>query len=779
MTGFTKKFFALLIISAAILSGLSAQPCNLMLKGRVMDENSVTPLEDAQVTIVETQKSVLTDSRGRFQLNELCAGAITLSVTHIGCETLLLKMFVSADTTIKLKLDHQHHEMEEVEVTASKKESHNTQAAQTVDGQDLVLLRGLSLAKTLEKIPGVYTLNTGSTISKPVIHGLHSNRVLLINNGVRLESQQWGSEHAPEIDPYIAKHITVIKGANSLRYGSDALGGVILVEPDPLPVKHGVGGEMNLAVFSNNAEVNVSGTLEGCFHRVPALSWRVNGTFRRGGNSRAPDYWLGNTGLEEGNFSAAAGYKKPKAGIEFYYSRFQTRLGILSAAHTGNLADLEQAIERRHPAIPASFTYSIGRPYQQVIHHLAKSRAYFQTRHAGEFSLSFSFQNNVRKEYDIAGAAVQDKSRPGFYFQIQSFQLDAEWQHRLVKNTSGSLGVSLQTQTNNFRYAYFIPDFWNFTGGLYLVERWVKNKFELEAGARFDYRIGQYFIRTTSQRYDTTLQFYAPSGNVGFEYHIKENLAWRMNLGSAFRVPAPNELFAFGVHHGAASFETGSASLRPEQSLNFSTSLDYQMKFFSFNFEIFSNHIRHFINLVPVQPPRLTIRGAFPSFEYRQQHAWLSGSNLDLTISPFTGLEISQKTSLLFARNLSANDWLEQMPPLRFEYGARYTHTLHHSTVKEVFAGASVTHVLKQTFLPSSVSDYAPPPPSYWLLRIETGIKMELEKNVLYFSAGIDNALNRVYRDYLDRFRYYADSRGINGVLRLNWSFLVPEHQKK
>src|SRR3546814_18536850 len=94
-------------------------------------------------------------------------------------------------------------------------------------------------------------LKTGATIAKPVIHGLHSNRILILNNGIRQEGQQWGSEHAPEIDPFIAKRITVVKGAETIRFGPDAMGGVVIVEPSELDRKSGINGEINLAGAAN------------------------------------------------------------------------------------------------------------------------------------------------------------------------------------------------------------------------------------------------------------------------------------------------------------------------------------------------------------------------------------------------------------------------------------------------------------------------------------------------------------------------------------------------
>ena len=164
--------------------------------------------------------------------------------------------------------------------------------------------------------------------SKPVIHGLHSNRVLILNNGIRQEGQQWGSEHAPEIDPFIANRLSVIKGSGALRYGGDAIGGVVLVEPKLLPTDPGIGGELNLAGFSNNRMGVISAMFEGNSFRWPAFSWRLQGTLKKGGNARTPNYWLDNSGVEEMNFSATATLQTKDKGVEFFYSQFNTKLGI-------------------------------------------------------------------------------------------------------------------------------------------------------------------------------------------------------------------------------------------------------------------------------------------------------------------------------------------------------------------------------------------------------------------------------------------------------------------
>ena len=221
---------------------------------------------------------------------------------------------------------------------------------------------------------------TGPSIFKPMIHGLHSNRVLILNNGIRQEGQQWGSEHGPEIDPFIASELKVVKGANGVRYGPDAIAGVVLVEPAALRDSAGLGGRLDLVGMSNGRTGAVSGMLEGNFGKIPALAWRVQGTLKRGGDVHTPDYFLNNTGLREYNFSAAAGWTKKNYGVDVFYSQFNTDIGIFGGAHIGNLTDLELAIERDTPLVVTPFSYEIGRPFQHIEHELTQGPRLCQYR---------------------------------------------------------------------------------------------------------------------------------------------------------------------------------------------------------------------------------------------------------------------------------------------------------------------------------------------------------------------------------------------------------------
>jgi iron complex outermembrane receptor protein len=210
-----------------------SQQCNFILSGHVEDTDSKEKLSSAKVFLKELNKTAITNEQGDFSFTKICAGSYTLVISHVHCETIEKSLTITNDLHVDIFMPHEKSTLSAITVEGSKVIP-NSGLKKELSGNALAETRGSSLSEALAKINGVTLLQTGSTISKPVIHGLHGNRILTINNGVRQEGQQWGNEHAPEIDPFIADKLAVVKGVDVLRYGSDAIGGVILVEPKAL-----------------------------------------------------------------------------------------------------------------------------------------------------------------------------------------------------------------------------------------------------------------------------------------------------------------------------------------------------------------------------------------------------------------------------------------------------------------------------------------------------------------------------------------------------------------
>ncbi|HSZ71837.1 MAG TPA: TonB-dependent receptor, partial [Cytophagaceae bacterium] len=469
--------------------GCAQQACNFILSGKVLDTSNGEVLSYASIYLLETNTRTETDSTGNFIFPKLCEGTYIVRISYLGFKTETSIVVLTQNIHQHFLMKEEVREIQEVQVNgqAQEKKEILTLSQTEIKGIELQKTRGGTLGEALQTLSGVYTLQSGPSIFKPVIHGLHSNRVLILNNGIRQEGQQWGSEHAPEIDPFVATKLTVVKGPGSVRYGSDAIGGVILVDPANMPTTPGVSGEINMVGASNNRMGVTSGILQGAFgKKLSGLSWRAQGTYRRAGNSKTPHYYLENTGFQEINFSGTLGYKKENYGAELYYSEFNTKLGVFTGTHAETLPDINAAINRPEPITPSYFSYTIDRPYQQVKHDLFKTNVFLKLSKHHRVDVIFARQQNVRSEYDYV--PLNGRLNPELYLSLVSHTLDVIYKHPKVKNISGSIGFNGITQANVRAYEMLIPNFRNYGGGLFAIEKWSKAKWTLEAGIRYDYR---------------------------------------------------------------------------------------------------------------------------------------------------------------------------------------------------------------------------------------------------------------------------------------------------
>ena len=767
-----KSFFLFffLIYSAAGY----AQPCTGRITGHVHSSTAHESLVGAVVQLKETGAVVVTNLQGDFHFDSLCAGRYTVLVQHVAYDSMSFTVNVTRSYHLDADLKPATGVLNEVVVSGSRG-LQNTGMKKELAGLELEKTRGLTLGEALSRINGVSMLQTGSTIVKPIIHGLHSNRILTINNGIRQEGQQWGNEHAPEIDLFIAGKLAVIKGVDELRYGSDAIGGVVLVEPRPLRSTPGWNAELNTLYFTNNRQYTASGIFEQQLKNLP-FTWRVQGTYRKGANIATPRYIMNNTGVEERNFSATAAWRKEHFNTEVYYSLFQTQLGIFSGSHIGNITDLLQAIELPRPddVFTGDRSYRMERPYQDVTHHLLKSKTGFDIGNH-KFSVLLAAQYNNRLEYD----RVISNARRGAQLDLSvyTFSQELTWERPRRNNLSGTVGLVAMQQDNSYSGRYLIPNYRSYSYGVYWLEKWSLGRWEAQGGLRFDTKdLTTSRLQAGSQIF-TSYQFnfntIAASLNGGYRWTdaLKSNLSFSLST----RAPHVNELLSNGLHHGAAVFEVGDIHLRPEQSLRLGLNTSYTSPDGKLAAEVsvYHNRINRFIYRRPVpDEPVLTIRGAFPRVIYSATDARLQGVDLSVSYQVSRPFSVQGRASILRARDRQADDWLIWMPSDRLQAGFSYALPDKGRWSATTFT-AEVQHVARQRRVPSEKNgrqDYLAPPPAYTLLNADVSTTVKWGSMPVTLSITGRNLLNHVYREYLNSFRYYADEMGRNVGIRLKFS---------
>jgi len=774
---FSKKvilYFACVLISFNSV----AQNCNLTIEGRVLDEAPNTPLSYVNILIQELATGTTTDTNGNFRFDDVCPGHYHMTFSHIGCEGDRIHLDLISDTILNMKLSHTPTSLSTV-LIEGKKSNIILQPNLSVNRQAIEDNANHSLSSMLEIEAGVHLIKNGSGISKPIVQGLYGNRLTILNNGIVQSGQQWGNDHSPEIDPFTADKITVVKGTSAIEYGSGNLGSVILVEPKRISNDPHLHGQINYAFETNGRGHNVNARLS---KYTPLFAWKINGTVRKYGDRKSANYFLNNIGTEEVSFAIQLEKSlKDRLFLDFYASTFNTRLGILRGSHIGNITDLERTLISEVPFFTEpDFSYGLEAPKQHVSHQLVKGKAKYFLQEDQILELILAGQINNRKEFDVRRSGRSDV--PSLNIAQNTFnaelkytnEFDGKWKLKI-----GSQNIMTDNTNNpNTGILPLIPDYFSWKTGQYTTLSKTLFSIDWNIGVRYDYELQN--VVTISRGIDKEIvryknQFHNISSVLSTKYEISNSQSFSWNIGYATRNPAINELYSNGLHQGVSGIEEGDIDLVPEKALK--NTLEYKWipnTNFSFNSLFYHQHFRKYISLIPQDEIRETIRGFFPVFKYEQTDANLYGIDISTQFTIGNSFFGMLKYSYLKGINTEDDIPLVFMPPNSF-FGSLVYRTNKQIGLSKIKLDASEIeinnrYVFKQNNLLTE-QDFVPPPAAYNLvgIKISTNIISSSYKIRCFIKA--DNLFNIAYRDYLNRQRYFADDIGISFTIGINYKF--------
>lgn len=770
--------------------------------GVISDETGL-PIRDAHVHIAN--KTTSTDSYGSYRLSGIPKGKQKLYISFIGYSVVEETIEISNDLTINrlLKLDVTKLEAVTIQqLSNSKSESSDEHVLKRAA---LEKYSNQTLGEALKEVTGVSILKSGSTIVKPVINGLHSNRVPIINNNVRLEDQQWGAEHAPNFDINSAGKITVIKGASALQYGGDAIGGIVVIEPEIIKKDTLVG-----KTIFNAASNGMGGSLSSSIQKGNSLGWSWNalGTFKYLGDRETPDYVLSNSGNREQNFSGGIRFAQEKYNLNATYSFYNAQIGILKASHIGNVTDLYNSINNQQPSVIDPFTYSIDAPKQEVQHHIGKINFQNWLNKNTSIELQYAFQFNNRLEFDIRrSSANNDKAALDLQLATHTFLFD--WKS-VVGDWRFKSGMNLGYQ-NNFANPKtgvrpLIPSFEKLDAGLYGIAVYkLDNATSIESGIRYDFssiEATKYYLKSrwVERGYDAefshfivgedgnqwltkpTFNYHNFTANIGFKKQLHHEMEWLANISLASRNPNPSELFSDGLHHSTGQIELGDLRLEKEQAYKLNTTIKKDWKSFQVQLHPFVNRISNFIYLQPIGF-ETTIRGAFPVWDYKQTEALLTGFDVNSKWNINNHFFHELSLAYVNGQNLSTDEYLIDMPPFVINNKIQYKNETWFNFVSELKSEVVFrqnqfpnynfeTNIIINNALTPVLVAISSPPKSYHLLHLYSEMTFKInKKNSVTTSFSIHNILNTTYRDYLNRQRFFVDEMGRNIQIQLKFNY--------
>ncbi len=771
------------------------------ISGKIVDENNMA-LEKSHIHI--SSKSTNSKKDGTFIIRNIPNGSAKVLITYVGYKPIDTILDISGNLEINFQMKQKSEQLEEIVVKHKNNYFNHSVSEQKIKEKTIEKFSSQSLGNVLKEVSGVSILKSGSTIVKPVINGLHSSRVSIYNNNVKLEDQQWGTEHAPNFDVNAAGKITVLKGASGLQYGGDAIGGIVIIEPFSTK-KDTLFGKTIMTMESNGR----GGTISSSLHKGNFCdwSWNAQGSFKYYGDRESPDYILSNTGNREANFSGDVKYIGKKFDFSVYYSLYNATIGILSASHIGNVNDLYNSINNQTPSVVEDFTYSIKNPKQKVQHHLAKLNYNYYIKDGESIGLQYAFQFNNRKEFDLRTGVSDSKPALDLNLMTHTFNSDYKLSIDSWDFKSGIMGLFQNNSANpNTGVRPLIPTYNKFDAGIYaIVDNHISEDFSVEAGIRYDFstiEATKYYLKSrweernyspefnhfiegdfgTQWLTKPTFTFHNFSASLGTQYSFGNDYEWYFNISRAVRNPNPSEFFSDGLHHSSGMIELGDLRLKQEKSNKISTSLQKQWANFKVNINPFLNYIEDYMFLKPVGF-ETTIRGAFPVWEYQQTNVLLTGIDLNSEWKISEHWQHRLLLSYVNGKDKTNDNFIIDMPPLninnRIQFNKKDWNNLTLELQSEmVFRQTQfpnnnfMTNIIVAGELSPVEVNISSPSAAYHLLHFASDFQFKIAHNSMAtLGFSVFNLLDTKYRDYLNRQRFYTDELGRNFQIQLKINY--------
>jgi iron complex outermembrane receptor protein len=711
------------------------------LSGRVVDTTGA-PLAQVRVTMLEANRTALTDLDGRYLLPGVPTGTYGISYALVGYAPVVRRVTIgNADITVDVTLKPTLVELPDLQVTASPLATTSLTSPQPVSvlsSDEIQLHRSASLGETISSLPGVRSFSTGNGIGKPVIRGLSSNRVLVLADGQRLETQQWGDEHGPQVEAGEADRVEVIRGPASVLYGSDAIGGVVNVITKPLPDAIGrdpfVRGDVVASYSTNNEQPDGTLAVEGASQ---GLGFLGAFTGRSSNDVRTPAGQLPNSGGHTLNGDGTVGYRGGWGSVSASYAHRDEKIEI-----------------HEDPAEDPTAT-----PFQRIGEDRVRLTGNLPAG-ASHVDVDLGFERNRRREFEAA-----DATDVALGLLSRSYTGDVRLHHAPIGVLGGVVGASwTRNEFEKFGEETLIPANNYSDFGAYAFEQADLGRWNLSAGARYDYRRLNVEDDATLGVVAQRRTYNSVTGNLGALYRVVEPVALVLNVGRGFRTPTAFDLFSNGVHEGTVRFERGDSTLKNETSINTDLALRAQTRNLTGEVGVFANWIDNFI--FPDPSGEIDPESGFQIFNIHQGNARLTGFEAALEYHATTWLHLRGTADYTRGQNTTTDTPLPFIPPFRATYGVRFeggdTGWLRSSYVS--IDGESNS---RQTDL--DPEDFAPE--GYTLANIGAGAAFPLGSRTFGVDLQLRNAFDKRYASFLSRYKTYAFDAGRNFVVRLRTEF--------
>lgn len=711
------------------------------ISGNITDKETSESLIDVTIYIKQLNTGTTTNSDGSFKIENLPSGNYNLYISYLGYQDIHKNIELDSDLNIDFQLQPSVLELEGVLISAPfhKLQKDNVMKVEKIKTADLTEANNLS--EQLSQVPGVSQISTGSGIGKPVIRGLSSNRVLVYTQGIRLENQQFGEEHGIGVSAAGIESVEIIKGPASLLYGSDAIGGVLFLNPELYAPLDSLDIDISSKYYSNTNGVTTNFGLKKTTEKLKLLT--------RFSLQQHADYQFDNTRVTNSRFSeydlkTGVGFGNDKITNDIRYNINFSRLGIpeeISAQNRNTIPLLpNQSIENHVISSHTKVNLNKGK-LDMIFGYTFNNRKEYEEEHhhEGEHDEDEHDEGEHDEDEHEEEKHEQEKLEPALEMHLSTFNYNIKYEFPKINDFEIIIGSQGMHQKNkNFGFETLIPDATTTDAGIFGTSHYHWKKHAIQFGLRYDYR--NIHINTINKN----KKFNSFNGAVGFKTDITSKIIGRINLASGFRAPNLAELTSDGEHEGSNRYEIGNLDLTNEQNIQLDLNLNYKSDHFEFFVNGFYNSINDYIYLNPTSE---YIEDA-QVFKYLQESASLYGGELGIHLHPhpLDWLHINSSFETVTGK-LKNGAYLPLIPANSIHTNLTFTVTKNSKLNTDAFIS------LKNVFKQQNVSGDEISSENYDLVNL--GVKSELQtKKALYkFNIGVNNLLDKQYINHLSRLK--------------------------
>lgn len=758
------------------------------LSGSTKDQMNNEKLAGVSIYFPDLKKGTLSDDNGNYEIAALKKGIYWVEVSAMGYETIVEQIEIEGEVQLDFSLEESITELGDIIITGVTRATElkkNPVVIKTIDQQFFEQNSSTNLVDALKAVPGISSIGTGPNISKPVIRGLGFNRVIVLNNGMKQEGQQWGSEHGVEIDEYSIERVEIIKGPGSLLYGSDGIAGVLNFLPPKPPLKDETNTKLLTNYQSNNQLLGYSLAHAG---NKNGFQWLGNFSNKYAGNYENDfDGKVLNSGFREFNGKISLGLNQSWGHSYWTVNSYNSKLGIVEGERDeeGNFVYENHLGEEVSASNKDLKAYKIGVPYQRINHFSVASNHYV-ILNKGSVHADFGFQNNRRREYEEA----ETPDEVGLSLSLNTFNYSFRYNFEKMKGWETSVGIGGMWQHNrNKGVEYLIPDYDLLDIGAFVFAQKNFGELTLAGGFRVDNRnmnAQELYLEAESQ-VDPELKFIhfnknyqGISGSLGLSYQMNKSQTFKLNFSQGFRAPNIAELASNGRHEGTFRYEVGQPNLKSEISHQIDLAYYLNTEHLTLEVSPFVNFIDQYIFLEKSDQLIENEEGnEWAVFEYTAGNATLWGGELymDWHPHPLDWLHVEQSFSYVQATQThSSKDakYLPFIPAPHYRGGLKAEFHSVNKNISNLYAQFYVDHFFAQNKVYRAYGTETPTA-AYTLLSAGIGARFQLfnQKDFVQFSIHANNLTNKAYQSHLSRLKYASENpaTGRIGVFDMGRNF--------